>query len=337
MEVAVKLLIIGLGSMGKRRIRNLLALGYDKIAGFDIREDRCLEAFNKYDIKIFSEIDIALKSFNPDALIISTSPDQHMNYAWKGFKFGIPCFIEASVVEAEKILELYEITKESSLLMAPSCTMQYFPGPKKIKELIESGVIGKVLNINYHTGQYLQDWHPWEKIEEFYVSVPETGAGREIVPFELTWLNDIFGEPRPLACVKAKLTDMNTQIDDIYHCLLLYPKSVLANLTVEVISRPRPTREMRILGSMGEIVFSTDDNCIRYCNKDNPEWTTFNLGCGTHEAESINPEEPYIDELRDFLNSVLKKDKNLYPNTLLKDYRVLKILYELEKISESVS
>ena len=33
-------LIVGLGSMGKRRIRNLRANGEEKIIGFDIRIDR---------------------------------------------------------------------------------------------------------------------------------------------------------------------------------------------------------------------------------------------------------------------------------------------------------
>ena len=64
----------------------------------------------------------------------------------------------------------------------------------------------------------------------------ETGAGREIVPFELTWLNDIFpGDPEPLACVKGKLTDMNADIDDV---IIVYyiTDNILANITVEVIS-----------------------------------------------------------------------------------------------------
>lgn len=334
MGLAMKFLIVGLGSMGKRRVRNLIALGHNDIAGFDMREDRCLETNEKYSIITFSNIDSALKNFRPDALVISTSPEQHMKYARMGFELGLSCFIEASVVEADMILELHQLTERSHVLMAPSCTMRYFPGPKKVKQLIGLGVIGKPLNINYQTGQYLQDWHPWEKIEDFYVSVRETGAGREIVPFELTWLNDIFGEPEPLACVKAKVTDMNADIDDIYHSLLRYPKGVLANITVEVISRPQATRELRILGSTGELVFSGDEDCVRYCNNDNPEWVRFDLGGGTVEAGYINPEEPYISEMHDFVNAVNQNKKSLYPNTLLDDYRILQMLYALEELAE---
>lgn len=330
----MKFLVIGLGSMGKRRVRNLLAIGGHEVAGFDLREDRRVEAKEKYGITVFAEVDAALASFTPDGLVISTSPDHHMTYAFRAYELGLPCFIEASVTDADRILALHEKTVSRGPLMAPSCTMRYFPGPKKVKELIDLGVIGKPLNFNYQTGQYLPDWHPWEQIEDYYVSARETGAGREIVPFELTWLNDIFGEPEALACVKAKLTDMNADIDDIYHCLLRYPRGVLANVTVEVISRPQSTRELRVLGSTGEIVFSADENCVRFANVDNPEWVRFDLGSGSVEAGYINPEEPYIAEMRDYVGAVAAGDRSRYPNTLLADYRVLQTLYQLEQLTE---
>ncbi|MFA6314402.1 MAG: Gfo/Idh/MocA family oxidoreductase [Sterolibacterium sp.] len=329
----MKVLIIGLGSMGKRRIRNLQALGVDTIAGFDIREDRRVEAAQKYGISVYSDFATASKVFHPDALVISTSPEHHMTYAWAGFERGLSCFIEASVLDAERILELHKRVEGTRLLMAPSCTMRHYPGPKKIKELIKMGIIGRPLNVNYQTGQYLPDWHPWEHIEEFYVSRKETGGCREIVPFELTWLNDILGKPEPVACTKAKLTDMNADIDDIYHCLLRYPGGVLANVTVEVISRPRTTREFRVLGTEGAIVFSADANHVRYVNISNPEWVLFDLGGGTVEAGYINPEEPYIAEMKDFVEAVRQGDKSLYPNTLHDDYDVLQVLCQLEELS----
>lgn len=334
MGAAVRFLVVGLGSMGKRRVRNLLALNAENIAGFDPREDRCAEAQSKYGIETFASFDSALNTFQPNVLIISTSPQHHMTYAWAGLERGTPCFIEASVVDADRILELHRRTFDSSLLIAPSCTMRYFPGPRKVAELIRSGTIGRPLNVNYQTGQYLPDWHPWEHIEEFYVSARDTGAAREIVPFELTWLNDIFGVPEPLACVKAKLTDMNADIDDIYHCLLRYPGPVLANLTVEVISRPKATRELRVIGTEGEIVFSADEQCVRNTSVGTPEWMRFDLDGGTVENNYINPEEPYIAEISDFLEAVTTGDKSLYPNTLLNDYHVLQTLYRLEELSK---
>jgi predicted dehydrogenase len=331
----MKFLVIGLGSMGKRRIRNLFALEHGDVAGFDLREDRCLEAATTYGIRTFPDIESAILNFQPEVLIISTSPRHHMTYAWKAFELGLPCFIEASVTDAPRILELAKLAENSPILIAPSCTMRYFSGPKKVKELIKTGVIGRPLNINYQCGQYLPDWHPWEAIEDFYVSDPETGAGREIVPFELTWLNDIFGSAEPLACVKAKLSDMNVNIDDIYHCIFRYPGGVLANITVEVLSRPQATRELRILGTEGEIVFSSDENCVRYCSLGQIDWIRFELPSKNVETGYINPEEPYIAEMYDFIRAIQENDKDLFPNSLMDDYRVLQALNKLEAMARS--
>lgn len=330
----MKFLVVGLGSMGKRRVRNLKSLGIAQIAGFDTREDRCAEVSEKFGIGIFFDFLTAVDSFNPDVLIISTPPEHHMTYARHAVKLGISCFIEASVVDAEGIFELHRRVEGTTILMAPSCTMRYYAGPKKVKEIINSGVIGRPLNINYQAGQYLPDWHPWEQIEDFYVSSRETGGCRELVPFELTWLNDIFGEPEALACLKTKLTEMTADIDDIYHCLLRYPENVLANLTIEVVSRPKATRELRVLGSEGEVVFSADENCVRYTNITSPEWQRCDLGTGTVEASYINPEEPYVAEIRDFVAAIEAKDKSLFPNSLHDDYLVLQLLSHLEELSE---
>ena len=74
--------------------------------------------------------------------------------------------------------------------------MLFHPAIKDIKRIIQSGEFGNITNFSYHSGQYLPDWHPWEKVSEYYVSNRETGGGREIVPFELTWIADVIGFPK---------------------------------------------------------------------------------------------------------------------------------------------
>jgi predicted dehydrogenase len=332
----MKFLVIGLGSMGKRRVRNLQTLGHTEIAGFDPRADRRLEAHEKYGIAVFDNFERALASHAPDALIISTSPESHMSYAFTGHEKKLPCFIEASVVDAARILELAKASEVSGVVMAPSCTMRYFPGPKLVKQLLTEGLIGRPINLNYHTGQYLPDWHPWEHIDDFYVSRRETGGGREIVPFELTWLDDIFGDAIPVACIKSKLTDMSADIDDLYHCLFRYPGNVLASVTVDVASRPNATRELRVLGTEGQLVMSGDEKCVRYATLKNPAWTRVDLAKGSVESGYINPEEPYIAELADFVSAAAKGKQSLFPNTLREDARILASLAQLEQLAEAL-
>ncbi len=334
----MKFLVIGLGSMGKRRVRNLQALGVDYVAGFDVRKDRRLETKTKYGISVFDDIETAIAEANPDACAICTPPDLHMHYAFLVQARNMDCFIEASVVQKEEILRLDQLIRGGSTLALPSCTMMFYPGPKKIKELVDAKAIGEVISINYHTGQYLPDWHPWEDIADFYVSKRETGGAREIVPFELTWLCHIFGVPKALACWKGKLSALNADIDDLYYCIMQFPKSgMVCNMTVEVISRPQATREMRILGTEGEIVFSGDANSVRYRNIQMQDWAHFEFKAGTVENLYINPEEPYIEEMRAWTQALVARDASSYPNSLREDYKILKVLSDLEALAEGAA
>lgn len=322
--------IIGLGSMGKRRVRCLKALGVESIYGVDPRQDRRQEAQDKYGISVSKDFKEVLETFSPDVVLISTPPQLHMDYAFQTLDKKISTFIEASVVEKERVLELSQLAEKEGVFYAPSCTMRFFEAPELIKKWIGEKRIGNTLYFNYQTGQYLPDWHPWEDIQDFYVSQRETGGAREIVPFELTWLNDIFGEPKPLSCFKNKLSNMNADIDDFYHCSLSYGK-VIGNMTVEVLSRPEALREMTIVGSEGLIILSSlNGGTLRYKNTEMNEWEIISLGKGSIEAGYINPEEPYIKEVECFLKSHLQGGKG-YPNSLEDDYKILNTLEELEK------
>lgn len=332
----MKFLVVGLGSMGKRRIRNLKALGYDSknIAGFDIRLDRCIEAESLYSISSFKEFSSAIDDFSPEAIIISTDPNFHMDYAELALDLGIPCFIEASVTELERIKKLCKKLTKKPLVITPSNTMRYYPGPSLIRKIIRDEKIGKPLNLNYHAGQYLPDWHPWENIEDFYVSRRETGGAREILPFELAWINEIFGDPLPLYCVKDKLADFKAGIDDIYHCLMRYPNGMLGNITIDVVSRPIATRYLTILGSKGKIVFDGNINSVKFIRTGMNDWVETFFDTGTVQDGYINHEEPYIEELRDFIIAIKKRDRKNFPNTLEKDIGVLTLLSALETMSD---
>lgn len=331
----MKVLVLGLGSMGKRRIRNLQHLGITEIAGFDVRNDRIVEASRKYKIQVFDCFTAALDIFSPAAIIISVSPAFHSGYIEACINKNIHCFVEASVTDEDQIHRLARIAENTSLVLAPSCTMSYYPGPSAVKKLINEGKLGKPLNFTYHSGQYLPDWHPWEDINDYYVSCRETGGCREIVPFELTWLNDIFGYPDVMSASKTKLSNIDADIDDIYQITLCYPNRVLGSLTVDVIARPEARREMFVNLERGQIVYSYHENSVRHREVNDQYWNVEILPSGTVENMYINPEDPYICEIDDFLNACRKGDPRLFPNSLLKDWTVLNLLKTIDRCSST--
>lgn len=330
----MRILVIGLGSMGRRRIRNLRELGVTGIVGFDMRADRRAAASADYGIATVDSLDEALLGGAPDAVIVSTSPAGHRACLEWAAAAGAHCFVEASVSSAAEADEITALAARSRKVMVPSCTMSYFQGPTRVKQIVGSGAIGRPLLLTHHVGQYLPDWHPWEEIGSFYVSQRDTGGCREIVPFEFTWLNDVFGDPRPLFCRKGVTGVLPVDIDDHYHSVVEYPGGLVAAVTIDVLSRPQATREFRLIGSEGVVSFSGERGVLEVSRAGSPEGTVVeSLSQGSAESGYIYPEVPYVSEMRDFLAAAEAGDASLFPNDFARDARVLYLLNELEAIS----
>ena len=148
--------VIGLGSMGKRRIRNLLALRVPstKIFGFDPDRKRCREAEKMFGVKTETDFERGFASWKPSVFIVSTPPDKHSKYFLFAAKRKIHFFVEVTTVDDgyQKLLPLLT----PSFVAAPSATFRYAPGVLKLREIIEKGVIGKPLFFQHYLGQYLR-------------------------------------------------------------------------------------------------------------------------------------------------------------------------------------
>jgi predicted dehydrogenase len=322
-----KFLVIGLGSMGKRRVRCLKSLGHEEIHGFDMREDRRAES-EALGTKIISNVETFMKQEKP-ICIISVPPDRHLEYMNLCAQYGCHFFVEASVI-LDGMDELKAVIEKKQIVAAPSCTLLFHPAIQLIKSLVDEKKIGNVSNVIYHSGQYLPDWHPYEKVSDFYVSQKETGGCREIVPFELTWLCHLFGIPSKSIGIFGKTISIDgaSEIDDTYNMCFKFPKGHLMSLVVDVVSRVA-TRRFLINGSEAQLRWNWEDDFIELIHLDGK-----NEKLGFKRSQShagYNPnigEGMYIDEVRSFLEWTTGKKS--YPTNLDYDIRILKTLLEVE-------
>jgi len=327
----MRFLVIGLGSMGKRRIRCLRALGISEsdIYGFDTRMDRCNEARNKYKINIYNNF-TAIKDIKLDAFIISVPPDFHHIYMKKSIELRIPFFVEASVVDYN-MKKIIKLSRETNILAAPSATLMFHPAIKIIKNVLEKNELGTLSNVILHSGQYLPDWHTYEKVSEYYVSQKETGGAREIVPFEMTWFIKLLGFPEKVCGIFKKTIRMEgaEKIDDTYNFLMDY-KAYTAMVTVDVVSR-YATRRLLINGDRGQLRWDWDNQYVEIFEAEKNQWKKIPYEMKSSE-KGYNPnigENMYIDEIRNFINAIQGKEK--FINTLEFDYKILQLLYSIEK------
>jgi predicted dehydrogenase len=322
----MKFLVIGLGSMGKRRVRCLQALGYGNIFGFDLRADRRKEAKEKYSIETIESLEnISLSEFN--AFIISTPPDQHSPYAKLAIDYGKPAFIEASVI-MEDVLDIKSYNKNNTFL-APSCTLRFHPVIKDITLIIKEGKYGRVTNFSYHSGQYLPDWHPWENVNDFYVSNRATGGGREIVPFELTWIVDTIGWPIDAKGLFEKTIDFGSNIEDSYAFVLKY-EGMIGSIVVDVAAR-YATRSLIINMELGQIQWRWDEACFNLYEVESNRWIKYNqpeVSAAAGYNKNIG-EGMYVEEIKSFIDGI--KTSSLYPNSIDDDIKVLEILNKIEE------
>lgn len=325
----MKILIVGLGSMGKRRVRNLKRAAVTDIIGFDPRGDRREEAEQKYGIKTVASFEEGLAS-NPDALVISTPPDLHMGFAKAGVEAGKHFFAEAGTT-AEGMKDVEQVAAKRGLVAAPSCTYRYQPSIKRMKELIDAGRIGKVLTYTHHCGQWLPDWHPEEDYRKFYVSRRATGACREIVPFELTWVNWLLGEPiTRVAAMKGKLSALDCDIDDVYHLLVAHRSGAIGHVQVDVLARA-PVRHIRIIGESGTLEWSITEKALRLYEVSTKKWTTFQEPKPRIEEgySEMSNETMYDEEIAAFIAAI--KGEARWGNSMDDDYRTLQALFAAEQ------
>jgi len=326
MKNKTKFFVIGLGSMGKRRVRNLISLGYNNIIGFDKRKDRMKEAKKKYGIKICDSVIEGLKE-KPEMVIISTSPDSHLYYVKKVSRELIPFFTEVNtdVKDVENIIKLKKIHRVNGI---SSMTMRFHPAIKKINQIINSKKLGKIYFLTYHSGENLEDWHPWEKVQDYYVGDIKTGGGRDQAVFELEWIFWLFGLPKEVTASTKKLSNTSAKIFDFYQMNFTLKNIPNAQILVDVIQRP-PNRILRIVCENGIITWDWIDGKVRVFNSKTNHWQEIFHGEG---YKGFNVEEMYQEEIKNVIKSI-KENKN-YVSSFEMELSAVKAVILAEKSSK---
>ena len=331
-------LIIGLGSMGKRRMRLLHKISVDKqldieLFGTDGREDRRKEAMHQaaelgFNISTYESLADVVESNNKiDAAVISTSPLSHAAIIKECLEYGLNVFTELNLV-TDGYDENMALAEEKGLKLFLSSTPIYRDEMRYITSQVHKTT--KKLNYTYHIGQYLTDWHPWENYKDFFIGNKRTNGCREILAVELPWIVNAFGDIESVCVVSDRKTSLEIDYDDCYNILIKHISGHTGVLTVDVISRP-PIRSMVITGEDIYISWNgSPDGIKEYVGKDK-ELQSVNMYTRIEQREGYNPtiiENMYVTELLDFL-AVLKGEKE-GEYSFEKDKKILGIIDEIE-------
>lgn len=325
----MNILVVGLGSMGKRRIRILKTYFKEmNIFGIDLNEERRLFCERKYEISVSSSIDRLFLIENIDIVFICTSPLSHDKLIKKCLENKKHVFSEINLV-SNGYEDNIALAKKNDVALFLSSTPLY---RKEICYIIEQMKQCKcAVNYNYHVGQYLPDWHPWENFKDFFIGDNRTNGCRELFAIEFPWIIEAFGKIIEIKLISGKNTKLNINFKDNYLLLLMHESGHKGMMAVDVMCR-EPVRKLEVFGEDIFIEWCGTENSLRYKNLKKGEMENIQL---YNVIDKINGyskniiENPYIEEVKDFFALIQKGSIPKY--SFEKDFYTLDLIDEIEK------
>ncbi len=299
----MKLLIVGLGSMGKRRARlsrgMFASRGQDlTIAGVDSAPARREEALSlKLVDTAYASIQEAVDSAAPEAALVCTSPLSHAAIISELLDAGLPVFTELNLVR-DGYEENMAKAREKGLLLFLSSTMLYRRETQYIKSQVAE--FGRPVHYIYHIGQYLPDWHPWENYKNFFVGNARTGGVREIFGIDLPWLLDAFGPVAHLTVQTDTISQLGLPYPDCATLLLRHENGNQGVLAADVVS-PKAVRSFECFGDGLHLFWEGNPKALyRFADGEKQPVNTYESF--THDARYSDNivENAYVDELDNF-------------------------------------
>jgi predicted dehydrogenase len=162
----LRFLVVGCGSIGKRHIKNLLALGAKDLFVYDTRQDRLAEARSELNVHTVDNLDQAWEK-EPEVVLITTPTSSHVPLALQAAHRNSHLFIEKPFSDRlEGTSELIEVVRKQNLISLIGCNMRFHPGILAVRSLISDGAIGRVVAARAEVGYYPPEWHPWEDYKD---------------------------------------------------------------------------------------------------------------------------------------------------------------------------
>lgn len=299
----MRVIVIGLGSMGKRRIR--LIKQYDAsigICGIDTSGERREQAEREYGIETLNSLD-CVRENEYDCAFVCTSPLSHSGLIRMCLSLNMHVFTEINLV-ADGYEENMELAKEHGKVLFLSSTFLYREEIGYIDRMVRGSKCP--VSYLYHVGQYLPDWHPWENYRDYFVGDQRTNGCRELFAIELPWLLHMFGNVRRMHVVKGRNTGLQIDYPDSYLVTLEHESGARGSLAVDVVSR-KAVRNLEVFSEDLYLAWNGTPDSLRYYDYERREETPVNLYDMIEHREGYDRfiiENSYLHEIEAFFAQV---------------------------------
>lgn len=213
--------------------------------------------------KWYDDADALINDSDLDAVYIATPPDTHMKYAIKAIRAGKPVYIEKPM--ALNYNECEAILRESEKYKIPVYVAYYrrgLPSFNKVKELLDSGAIGKPLAVQLQLFKADRSDPAAEVPWRYKPEISGGGIFVDLGSHQIDFLDYIFG---PVDVVDSVVLNQSGKyiVEDFVMANLILGDNLPCSATWCFSASGISDRDIvEITGEKGSIIFSSFDYSI---------------------------------------------------------------------------
>ncbi len=309
----MRVLFVGLGSIGQRHLRNLKKILGDSVEILAYRVRRSVPMLNdqlqvveggsikdQYDILEFDDLDKALTE-KPEIVFVTNPCSLHIEVARKAVEAGCHLFIEKPLAAGEEgVEELIELVEQKRLVAFVAYQLRFHPGLQQVSAWLEEGRIGQPIFANLILGEYLPGFHPYEDYRLGCSAAKDLGGGVILSQIhELDYALWFFGKPSRIFAMGGKLSDLEIETEDTALMLMecrCNGKTLPVSLTLDFLRSP-PHRTCTIVGDQGKIFWDYHGKSTALHNRITGKTETMDFS-------DLERNQLFLDEMEHFLSAV---------------------------------
>lgn len=228
--------VVGCGSISKHRhIPEYAANSHVQLVAFvDPILERAQAYADQFGAKAYADIDAMLAEIKPDAVSINTPNYLHAPLSIKAANAGAHVLVEKPMaVTDEEAASMIEAAKNNGVKLMVAHNQRFMPPHVKAKQILESGVLGKVLTFRTSFGHpgpeawSIDGAGSWffRKEEAIMGAMGDLGVHKSDL---IRWLlNDEVSE---VAAIVGTLHKDGTKVDDNANCILRMESGAIGSL-----------------------------------------------------------------------------------------------------------
>ncbi len=324
-----RILIVGLGSIGKRHLR--LARGLFPKADIRVLRHQAGGTVPDASNGSFSHLHEAI-DYAPQIAIIASPAPFHIATAQALAELGVNLLIEKPLsVSLDGVAKLLLTCKRHCTVLMIGYNLRFLPSLQIFRNMLGEGVVGKVLSVRCEIGQYLPSWRSSADYRQGVSARQELGGGALLeLSHELDYLQWIFGEVEWVKASLSRQSDLEINVEDTAHLIVGFASKVKNGQLIGTINldfiRHDTTRLCTVIGEKGSLRWNGLTGVVEMFEAGAKEWRE--LFRYQHQSD-----DSYLAEWRNFIDCV--REHKLPMVTGEDGLRVLHLIEAARKSAES--